>query len=146
MAPVSSSLVLKPDPSPIPTVRVPGDSVEVILSELSASVDVPPSLPALPSSLGKDCKRSCNMDSSIETRPLVSCDPSPAKIVPSMLVTVSFCTSSFACLRCFLGFLTIASIPVKPDKSFSLLVMFFRSEEHTSELQSRQYLVCRLLL
>src|SRR3712207_8076881 len=25
-------------------------------------------------------------------------------------------------------------------------VRFFRSEEHTSELQSRQYLVCRLLL
>src|SRR5438445_12975410 len=25
-------------------------------------------------------------------------------------------------------------------------VQFFRSEEHTSELQSRQYLVCRLLL
>src|SRR3712207_7705426 len=24
--------------------------------------------------------------------------------------------------------------------------VFFRSEEHTSELQSRQYLVCRLLL
>src|SRR3712207_6874010 len=27
-----------------------------------------------------------------------------------------------------------------------LLVTSFRSEEHTSELQSRQYLVCRLLL
>src|SRR3712207_8984104 len=26
------------------------------------------------------------------------------------------------------------------------VVFFFRSEEHTSELQSRQYLVCRLLL
>src|SRR3712207_8545935 len=25
-------------------------------------------------------------------------------------------------------------------------MLFFRSEEHTSELQSRQYLVCRLLL
>src|SRR3712207_7222463 len=30
-------------------------------------------------------------------------------------------------------------------KSFSFAVAF-RSEEHTSELQSRQYLVCRLLL
>src|SRR3712207_7668119 len=33
--------------------------------------------------------------------------------------------------------------------SFSMVVVkrgFFRSEEHTSELQSRQYLVCRLLL
>src|SRR3712207_8032262 len=28
----------------------------------------------------------------------------------------------------------------------SLLLRFVRSEEHTSELQSRQYLVCRLLL
>src|SRR3712207_8997638 len=27
-----------------------------------------------------------------------------------------------------------------------LYVLVFRSEEHTSELQSRQYLVCRLLL
>src|SRR3712207_7980023 len=31
-------------------------------------------------------------------------------------------------------------------QQFFLLAMFFRSEEHTSELQSRQYLVCRLLL
>src|SRR3712207_7321635 len=29
---------------------------------------------------------------------------------------------------------------------FVALVAAFRSEEHTSELQSRQYLVCRLLL
>src|SRR3712207_8076561 len=28
----------------------------------------------------------------------------------------------------------------------SVVAMFLRSEEHTSELQSRQYLVCRLLL
>src|SRR3712207_7335939 len=30
--------------------------------------------------------------------------------------------------------------------SFSFLGLTIRSEEHTSELQSRQYLVCRLLL
>src|SRR3712207_8185476 len=30
--------------------------------------------------------------------------------------------------------------------SFRAMVPFPRSEEHTSELQSRQYLVCRLLL
>src|SRR3712207_8475939 len=30
--------------------------------------------------------------------------------------------------------------------SFTMLVIATRSEEHTSELQSRQYLVCRLLL
>src|SRR3712207_7995578 len=30
--------------------------------------------------------------------------------------------------------------------SFDRMDVFWRSEEHTSELQSRQYLVCRLLL
>src|SRR5258707_7337896 len=37
-----------------------------------------------------------------------------------------------------------------PDRKINLYAlapsMFHRSEEHTSELQSRQYLVCRLLL
>src|SRR3712207_7874545 len=32
------------------------------------------------------------------------------------------------------------------EVSFSPARVFLRSEEHTSELQSRQYLVCRLLL
>src|SRR3712207_7731719 len=32
------------------------------------------------------------------------------------------------------------------DGSYSVLNRRIRSEEHTSELQSRQYLVCRLLL
>src|SRR3712207_7782230 len=32
------------------------------------------------------------------------------------------------------------------DDEIGLLLADFRSEEHTSELQSRQYLVCRLLL
>src|SRR3712207_7595935 len=32
------------------------------------------------------------------------------------------------------------------DQMFELLDHLVRSEEHTSELQSRQYLVCRLLL
>src|ERR1035437_11009749 len=30
--------------------------------------------------------------------------------------------------------------------TFGVMNLLFRSEEHTSELQSRQYLVCRLLL
>src|SRR3712207_6893908 len=33
-----------------------------------------------------------------------------------------------------------------PPKKTSLWSLYLRSEEHTSELQSRQYLVCRLLL
>src|SRR3712207_9018058 len=38
--------------------------------------------------------------------------------------------------------------PVQPDPGLSLAgnFLYMRSEEHTSELQSRQYLVCRLLL
>src|SRR3712207_7929199 len=31
-------------------------------------------------------------------------------------------------------------------ENYDAQFVFFRSEEHTSELQSRQYLVCRLLL
>src|SRR5215217_7845365 len=34
----------------------------------------------------------------------------------------------------------------KPKAGLDLRLKRFRSEEHTSELQSRQYLVCRLLL
>src|SRR3712207_7302401 len=36
--------------------------------------------------------------------------------------------------------------PPRSDTLFTLLNRHARSEEHTSELQSRQYLVCRLLL
>src|SRR3712207_8423310 len=46
----------------------------------------------------------------------------------------------------------ISAVPLTPFKEmpsvaeFSLVKRLLRSEEHTSELQSRQYLVCRLLL
>src|SRR3712207_7879367 len=36
--------------------------------------------------------------------------------------------------------------PVLKTKEIMILAQIARSEEHTSELQSRQYLVCRLLL
>src|SRR3712207_8393079 len=36
--------------------------------------------------------------------------------------------------------------PVSPEEADRMLRDASRSEEHTSELQSRQYLVCRLLL
>src|SRR3712207_7487447 len=39
----------------------------------------------------------------------------------------------------------VLAVPYDPDSS-SGLVVSVRSAEHTSELQSRQYLVCRLLL
>src|SRR3712207_8348934 len=37
-------------------------------------------------------------------------------------------------------------VPSSPQSFFSAEAHPLRSEEHTSELQSRQYLVCRLLL
>src|SRR3712207_7965551 len=43
----------------------------------------------------------------------------------------------------------LASAPwlaIIPGAAITIAVTSFRSEEHTSELQSRQYLVCRLLL
>src|SRR3712207_7479001 len=49
------------------------------------------------------------------------------------------CTSLVSsCVWC-----TTSNVP--PNAGYSFL-MVLRSEEHTSELQSRQYLVCRLLL
>src|SRR3712207_7147633 len=47
---------------------------------------------------------------------------------------------------------TLSSMPAMPDRirigvfTFATRSVRSRSEEHTSELQSRQYLVCRLLL
>src|SRR3712207_8482211 len=38
------------------------------------------------------------------------------------------------------------NIKLAADGKIKLLALDIRSEEHTSELQSRQYLVCRLLL
>src|SRR3712207_7852941 len=40
----------------------------------------------------------------------------------------------------------IAKTPENPDATPPDITLDVRSEEHTSELQSRQYLVCRLLL
>src|SRR3712207_8451062 len=39
-----------------------------------------------------------------------------------------------------------SQVTVLPEELVTTVVALFRSEEHTSELQSRQYLVCRLLL
>src|SRR3712207_7731382 len=39
-----------------------------------------------------------------------------------------------------------AAVVGAPDEEMGEKVVAVRSEEHTSELQSRQYLVCRLLL
>src|SRR3712207_8211542 len=44
------------------------------------------------------------------------------------------------------GEATFAPMFLVDPNFFQIIQMPFRSEEHTSELQSRQYLVCRLLL
>src|SRR3712207_8769863 len=56
-------------------------------------------------------------------------------------------------LQDVLGFLTLAPLlwaalrcGQRDTATVVLILAGFRSEEHTSELQSRQYLVCRLLL
>src|SRR3712207_8109548 len=72
--------------------------------------------------------------------------------------TALACGSLFtaACLSGFLqGFAFFLSLPLDLGAPFGGLTavgaavavaLWLRSEEHTSELQSRQYLVCRLLL
>src|SRR3712207_8794310 len=40
----------------------------------------------------------------------------------------------------------LRQLPPRPIEVYPVLLGEARSEEHTSELQSRQYLVCRLLL
>src|SRR3712207_8607546 len=60
-------------------------------------------------------------------------------LLMSTIVIILFISNKFPC---FLQVELISdNLPI-PDGSMIIL----RSEEHTSELQSRQYLVCRLLL
>src|SRR3712207_8670970 len=42
--------------------------------------------------------------------------------------------------------LDLEGVQLAPDRHGAARIVEIRSEEHTSELQSRQYLVCRLLL
>src|SRR3712207_7349332 len=56
---------------------------------------------------------------------------------------------SMGCARCFPGWwrpVLDRSSTSRPPRDSSTSPARPRSEEHTSELQSRQYLVCRLLL
>src|SRR3712207_7484849 len=60
-----------------------------------------------------------------------------------------FMLSAFIALIFFLiltAWLSIASVLVALLLVMVIAMVLTRSEEHTSELQSRQYLVCRLLL
>src|SRR3712207_7473823 len=50
------------------------------------------------------------------------------------------------CLTRMSTFAEDETVTVTPLRTFPVIRDLVRSEEHTSELQSRQYLVCRLLL
>src|SRR5438445_1778712 len=58
------------------------------------------------------------------------------------------CQSKITYIDGDVGELMYRGYPIEElaDKSDFMEVAYLRSEEHTSELQSRQYLVCRLLL
>src|SRR5690606_40886503 len=57
-----------------------------------------------------------------------------------------FCEGDFRCRDRCRSQLTAASGAISPSRSGLFLAGWSRSEEHTSELQSRENLVCRLLL
>src|SRR3712207_7105861 len=62
---------------------------------------------------------------------------------------IDSCNSLFLATNLFKGCCISPKAVTKDTKSpevISLVTIILRSEEHTSELQSRQYLVCRLLL
>src|SRR3712207_8280000 len=58
--------------------------------------------------------------------------------------TVTGLLGSVICLIKLLLTANAFELPIKANKIVTIIRI--RSEEHTSELQSRQYLVCRLLL
>src|SRR3712207_8568218 len=66
--------------------------------------------------------------------------------------TTLFRSSSSSTSACMPRAIAAAFMPETPAPSTTVLAAYtpdtppIRSEEHTSELQSRQYLVCRLLL
>src|SRR3712207_8809916 len=64
-------------------------------------------------------------------------------------LTYSYCRPSLVKMVIWREFLSLLWRPwrlVCPSSRLSIVEYLNRSEEHTSELQSRQYLVCRLLL
>src|SRR3712207_8291389 len=81
--------------------------------------------------------------------------PPRSTLFPYTTLFRSFSSNSFIWIWSYPSLVFIISIKLAPFSSFFTSLTFdffsspvtcFRSEEHTSELQSRQYLVCRLLL
>src|SRR3712207_7547080 len=71
---------------------------------------------------------------------------SPQVKLAHSVVQVFYLTDIVVCFLCQLLRGKHYNATVDLSTSFSSVNFFVRSEEHTSELQSRQYLVCRLLL
>src|SRR5258707_9606313 len=73
---------------------------------------------------------------------------SQAAAVPSSNVTCKLPRKPSINCRIMLAFVSMTdSITTLPTEFLTAIeILSVRSEEHTSELQSRQYLVCRLLL
>src|SRR5258707_2975987 len=69
--------------------------------------------------------------------------PSKGCCSPSKRIMKSSGNRGFTLLELIV---TLAIGLIMAAVTFIALMPLFRSEEHTSELQSRQYLVCRLLL
>src|SRR3712207_7338442 len=62
---------------------------------------------------------------------------------------ISYVSGKFNFLRDMMNFIavgTIFQVLIPVSLVLGVGIGYLRSEEHTSELQSRQYLVCRLLL
>src|SRR2546429_5459933 len=64
----------------------------------------------------------------------------PAQAEPGSGRTVKYSQQDIVSIRAKIRFSTLIVLPPNED------ILDFRSEEHTSELQSRLHLVCRLLL
>src|SRR5690625_5978969 len=72
--------------------------------------------------------------------------------VPLIILFIHYCNARIKCLCFYCTTVKLGKIPVlvveigcrnRPDPK---IFFYLRSEEHTSELQSRGHLVCRLLL
>src|SRR2546429_4739937 len=75
-------------------------------------------------------------------------DPPMPRVMVNVLVAMAVTrnTSGAAFDDCAFGTDTISPTPKSVPSAVRMLVTAERSEEHTSELQSRLHLVCRLLL
>src|SRR3712207_9092667 len=65
--------------------------------------------------------------------------------VPAVTVWPGFAQASCGSVSCFVVIGSQQQVPMAGVLTINAIYNY-RSEEHTSELQSRQYLVCRLLL